>query len=140
MNKWILAVGILISAFASQEARADPNCFLSASTSEVQRGDSYYYGLYIATPAPQPPGPGWPPPPPTFFVTFHGTKNGEPDIGPQGETLQGTLPSGSYWLTGYQNPGSGVAVGTYSRYADIIYNNNNSTLFCTTNTVWIALD
>lgn len=140
MTKLILAVGILISSFASKDARADPNCYLTVSTNEVQLGDYYYYGLYIATPPPQPPGPGWIAPPPTFFVTFHGTKNGIPDIDPGGETLQGTLPAGDYWLTGYQNPTSGVASGTYSRYADIVYNNNNSTLYCRTNTVWITLD
>lgn len=140
MKTWILAAVVATSALAASEARADDKCALGVSSPEVSRGALYSYGLYITPPPPPPAGPGWPAPPPTFNVVFWGTRNGVPDIVAPGEYIGAPLLGGSYYLTGYQNPSSGVASGVYTRYAVITYNNNNSTYYCTTNEVTITLD
>lgn len=79
-----------------------------------------------------------PGPLPVFTVVFYGSKNGVVDILPSGELYPGSfvMPPYHWDLTGYQNPPSGGAGGTYVRYALIYY---NDTIICVTNPVTVVL-
>jgi hypothetical protein len=127
--KSILAVGLLMSAFASVEAHA-ADCSLTVNPgSFIPRGWAYSYGIDMSDFGPLPPGP--------FTVVFYGTKNGVADIPPGGETYPGAFPWGHIDLTGYLNPSSGGLTGNYTRYA-VIYDPNHA-VYCVTNQIAVTL-
>lgn len=133
----LLTAGLLISALATSDANADSHCSLSVSSSTVAPGQSFSYGIDIIGigPLPSPLPPNYPTPP--FTVVFYGSKNGANDIPSSGETYPATFPFFHSDLTGYGNPSSGVAAGTYVRYANIY--SSTGYYYCTTNDVQVVL-
>lgn len=126
----ILAAGLLVSALASGDARADELCSLTVNPmSFIPLGWFFSYGIDMQSFSPIPPG--------QFTVVFFGTKNGVADIPATGETYPRTFPIGHLELTGYQNPGSGGFTGNYTRYAAIYY--ETGSLYCVTNQVSLTL-
>jgi hypothetical protein len=132
----VLAVGVLLSALATSDARAD-TCTLTVNQSTyayIGLGQYFSYGVDI-TRAPMPmPGP-WPPPGPPvpqFSVVFVGT-----GIQAGGEPYPGLFPYGHSDLTGYQNPSSGGYSGVYQRQALVF--NSYGFLICATNIVVVEL-
>ncbi|MCY1022945.1 hypothetical protein [Pyxidicoccus sp. MSG2] len=135
--KTILAAVVLVSALAASDSRADPSydCSLSVSPSSyILLGQSFSYDINIPFyPSPGPFPPGYQGVYQRFTVVFYG-----PDLPASGETYPGTF---GYWnsqLTGYQNPSTGGASGTYLRYATFYYY-PTGTPYCTTNTVAVVL-
>ena len=133
----ILAAGIVMSAIAVGEARADQWCQLAVNPSPfIAPGQWFSYGIDIAEkPDFSPPTPGGLPGPP-FTVVFHGTKNGAQDIPNSGEQYPATFNYGHSDLTGYQNASSALS-GTYLREATVLDLNGN--VYCTTNTIFVVL-
>lgn len=130
--KWILAACILVSAVAPLSARADSGCTLNVSPSGfIPLGDPFSFIVFIPD--------GFSPQPthPAFRIVFFGTKNGVVDIPSSGEPYPATFDYGNNELTGYGNPSSGVASGTYVRYA-VVYNSDGS-YHCTTNPIPVIL-
>jgi hypothetical protein len=135
----ILLAGLLMSLLVASDAHADDTCSLSVSSSYVEVGHTFSFGIYNAGhvwPGPFPPlgNPGAP-----FTVVFRGS--GIPAAGEEYPVTFNTL--GQWTLTGYGNPG-GLS-GTYLRQADIYAHNPydpsnpRSYLYCTTNIVAVVL-
>ncbi len=135
-----LALGGLFAGQASaQNSEKEPpndggsvRCSLTASHYYVPVGQSYSYTIRTRY------AEFSPLPPPTYrpiTVVFYGTKNGVPDIGPEGETYPATFRgNASVELTGYFNTGS--FTGNYFRYA-LIYKEGQ--LVCVTNGISMTL-
>jgi hypothetical protein len=151
--KLALVTGLFIFAFAASDARADEWCSLTVNQSTysyIWRGQFFSFGIDIAVKPPSPPwtGPNAgplppplpppqpPPPAPPFTITFHGTGI---DLYGNGESYPGTFDYGHSELTGYQNPSSGAASGTYTRFAVLRYSNYPSLVYCVTNEVTVVL-
>ena len=134
--KLILAAGMLMSVFATSDARADDWCSLTVNQSTysyIWRGQSFSYEINInqqVWPGPMPPG-GNPGPP--FTIVFHDT-----NTPPSSEYYPGTFGYGYSVLTGYQNPSSGGFSGTYYRWAEV-YDNKPGHIYCRTNVVTVVL-
>lgn len=127
--------GALLSAFAAGNANAA--CSLSISQDYIPIGQSFSFTVSVSPqllPGPLPPPELTPGPP--FTIVFFGTRNGVNDI-PNGYQHPGTYDFGSATLSGYGNPASGGATGTYSRNV-VIYDKLGKP-FCTTNTVAAVL-
>jgi hypothetical protein len=69
---------------------------------------------------------------------FFGTKNGVADIPSTGEPYPGVYTYGVSTLTGFGNPLSGAASGTYVRYV-VLYDPYGQ-VFCTTNPIPAILE
>lgn len=135
--KSMMAFGVLVSAFATSEARADEFCTLNVNPwSYIQINRSFSYVINIQGKPLTQPLPSPLPPPNVFTIVFHGSKNGVEDIPPTGETYPGSFNYGTSELTGYWNPG-GVS-GTYLRYA--VITNQFGSFYCTTNTIAVVLE
>ena len=126
--KSILAVAVLMSAFASIDARADCKLEITPS-SYIPLGQSFSFGVDIYDFGPLPPF--------QFTIVFFGTKNGVFDIPATGEAYPGVFGFAKYNLTGYQNPPSGGLTGNYTRFV-VIFNQFNQ-VFCVSNTISVTL-
>lgn len=129
--KWklILAACIMVSAFAAVDAHAA--CSLDVSSGFIPRGQSFSFTVSIWDFGPFPPDP-------FYSVVFFGTKNGVQDIPGTGEPYPGFYTYGNNVLTGFGNPTSGAASGTYVRWA-VLYDRSGQ-VFCTTNPIPAILE
>jgi hypothetical protein len=127
--KSTLAVGVLMSALVSIEARAD--CTLEIQPSSyIPLGQtfSFFVKLYDFGP---------PTPFHDFTLVFFGTKNGVADIPPTGEAYPGIFHLADYSLNGFQNPPQGGLSGNYTRY--LVAFDQNGHVFCVSNTITATL-
>jgi hypothetical protein len=127
--KLILAACILMSTFASIDAHAA--CSLDISSGYVPRGQAFSFTVAIWDFGPFPPNP-------FYSIVFFGTKNGVADIPSTGWAHPGLYTYGNNVLTGFGNPMSGEASGSYVRWA-VLYDPNGQ-VFCVTNPIPAILE
>lgn len=139
----MLTAAMLFLTLSAGNAKADFACQLYVERTPwwndgqpVSVGEDFGYGINIGQhifPGPPAPNPDYN----HFTIVFYGSKNGVPDIDPQGqgEPYPGVFARGFHVLDGYYNPGG--AAGTYERYAVVRWPNGGT--YCTTNSVTVVL-